>query len=154
MAKNANGGNAALQVFARVLRAQKRALGGRFHDGQQVRGRKERVKVALPLLFRWNDDAEKQMGVTVDQPRQQRRAAQIEDLCGVGWVDLRTDLLDLAAFDQHGRGRKHITGTWVEESTRLNENDGRRRLGREWAAREEKKDPDSDGRGFFSHRAP
>src|SRR5262249_19727597 len=43
MAKIANRCDAALQVFPRHLRAEKRALGGRFRDGQQKPGRKERV---------------------------------------------------------------------------------------------------------------
>src|SRR5262249_47954646 len=87
MAKNANRGDAALQVFASILSTLECAFGGRFHDSQQVRGRKERVEMALTLFFGRNDDTQKQMRVTVNQARKQSRAAKINDRCAIGSAD-------------------------------------------------------------------
>ena len=66
------------------------------------------------------------MRVTVNQPGQQGRAAQI-DCLDAGWrVRLhsrrRTDFLDLAVLDQHGRGREHVPGPGIEQLGRFDEN--------------------------------
>src|SRR5207244_8781641 len=55
----ANGRNAALKIFASEVCAHQSALRGRFHDGQQVSGRKNPVLMALCLRFRRHNDVEK-----------------------------------------------------------------------------------------------
>ena len=59
MTKNADGGDAALQVLARILRAEKSALGGRLHDGQQQFRSKQSIVVASLFGLRRRYDVEK-----------------------------------------------------------------------------------------------
>ena len=60
------------------------------------------------LDFRWSNRINQQVGVTVNYPGQQCCAAQIDCLKAGRRLRLhlrrRTDLLDLAAFNQHGGG--------------------------------------------------
>jgi hypothetical protein len=36
----------------------------------------------------------------------------------------RANLLDPIAFDQNGRGREDISGAWIQQSTRFDQNEG------------------------------
>jgi hypothetical protein len=68
---------------------------------------------------------EKQVGVTVNQPSQQSGISQIDGLHANGrmrpHLRRRTNILDLAVFNQHGGGRKHIPGPGIEQSTSLHQ---------------------------------
>ena len=75
----ADGGETTLEVFASHLRAQQDAFrrGLRGHRQQQSRNKRP---IARDLGFRRDVYVEKQVGVTVDQPGQQGRIAEIDGL--------------------------------------------------------------------------
>jgi hypothetical protein len=56
--------------------------------------------------------------VTINQPGQKSGATQINGLYADWSISVyfrrRTDLSDLAVFNQHGCRRKHIPGSWIE----------------------------------------
>ena len=89
--------------------------------------------MTCPLRFRRRNDVEKQVRVAVDQARQQRRAAEIDRFDVAGRVRLhlqrRTNFLDLAVFNQHGCGRKHIPSARIEQAASFYSGFRRRRLG-------------------------
>ena len=74
------------------------------------------------------------MGMTVDQTRQQRGAAEVDRPEGGGRVGLqlrrRAHFTDLLVFHQHRRGRQHIARPRIEQSGRLHQRHDRGRLGR------------------------
>jgi hypothetical protein len=69
--------------------------------------------------------------MAVDEPRQQRRAAKIDDLCidRSGYLRRRADFLDLVVRYQHGRGRENISGAWIQQSARFDQSHRNCRLG-------------------------
>ena len=79
----------------------------------------------MPILlyFRQDNDVHKQVRMAINQAGQQRGTAQIDnfDSGRRGGLQLRrrTNLLDLALFNQHGCGREDISGAWIQQSARF-----------------------------------
>jgi hypothetical protein len=127
VAQIAHSGETTLQIFASELRAPKDAFTGRHCDCKQQRRSKITVVPARTLLFCGHSYVEKQVGVTVNQPRHQGCAAQINssETCRCMRLHLgrRTNLLDLAVFNQDRRGGKHVSSARIEQSAGLYQSD-------------------------------
>jgi hypothetical protein len=132
VSKIAYGGETTFQIFACHLRAEQNTFSGRFDDCQQEPWSKVSVIVARALGFRGHNYVDKQVSVTVDKPRQQGRAAEVDRFNVAGCVSLnvcrRTNFFDFAVFNQHRGWRKNIPGTRIEQASRFYESCSRRRL--------------------------
>jgi hypothetical protein len=116
--KVANGCDAAFQVFASQLCAHQNAFGWGLHNSEEHPGSKLAIEVACDLGFRRDNHIKKQMCVAVDQTGQQGGAPQIDGLharCMRLHLRRRTNLFDLAVFNQDSRRRKHIPGSRVKQ---------------------------------------
>ncbi|PYX53624.1 MAG: hypothetical protein DMG76_25140 [Acidobacteria bacterium] len=73
--------------------------------------------MASDFCFWGHNDVEKQVRMTVNQSGKQSRTAQIDRLDARRmrlYLRGRTYLLDLAIFNEHGCGRKHLPGPGIE----------------------------------------
>src|SRR5437879_12568479 len=72
------------------------------------------------------------MGVTVNQTRKQSCVAKIDRLNVARRVSLHlcggTNFFDFAVFNQHVRGREHIAGARIQQTTSFYQSSRRRRL--------------------------
>ena len=89
--------------------------------------------MAILLYFGQDNDVHKQVGMAINQAGQQRGTAQIDDFDsgrrGGPQLRRRTNLLDLAVFNQHGGGCEDISGTRIQQSARFDQSHRNCRLG-------------------------
>ena len=128
VAEIAHSSETTFQVFTRHLRAQQRAFSGRLYDRQQQARSEVAVEMARALGFWRHNYVEQQVSMTVNQSGQQGGTAKINGVDARRRVSLHprreANLLDLAVFNQHGRGRKHVSRPWVEQPASFYQGDG------------------------------
>ncbi len=100
------GGESSHQVGFRRLLGQNRAPGnGLFHRLQVLRA-----------------GMQKQVHVRIDQPRQQRGVAKVDDLCAPWVIDCRANSFDPLALDENLAGTQHISRIHLQQSRRVQNN--------------------------------